>query len=182
VICSPLLPLLLADGITLKSVLALDHAELEWYTDFRECWEGQLKSVKARVQKLPRVLVWVGMLGFLVVQLCYWLLLPLALVQLLRLGLSTEVAAADVLMAPDSPLWLTLLCLGNIACVYVQRWFGQRYLAYSTQYWYMSPLSATLTTLMAFEATRRSSKTTWGGRTLRSSSDGTATLPRDADV
>lgn len=152
-------------GIKMHCELAFMFADLVWYNDFWECWKGQIKSIRGRLnQDLPVVNVPVPQTVVAVVMSIYLLLnvLPSILfcLQVAKLFLhAVRLSTSNFVFTDGLVLLASALC---ISCSFATRLIGYLFLGYDMKFWWMAPISGSvLTGAMAVRACRPDSCGRW---------------------
>jgi len=136
--------LAVAANLKIDAAFAFAQTRLEWYTDFHDCWQGQLKSICARLKPKPKC-VRFAVLLFAVIYVIFvwlpWVILPWQIVLL----------ADDNL--DDGTVWCSAALAGTqIFLVFVQRVLARIKCGYKLRMWYMEPLTGVLVAAMLIRA------------------------------
>jgi hypothetical protein len=129
--------------VPMQTVIATSQTKLLWYAGFEDTWQGTLKSVCARVQKVPGFLrILLGPLPIIAaaIQLASWLM-PAPLIYLLVTSDERAVHIVGLVLA-----------LLQTSFVFVQRWIGWQYLRYPSTMWWAEPVSVCIHCAMQLRA------------------------------
>ena len=129
--------------IPMQTTIATSQTKLLWYAGFDDTWQGTLKSVCARVQKVPaclRILLVPLPIIAAAIQLASWLM-PAPLIYFLVTSDERTVHVVGLALA-----------VLQTSLVFVQRWIGWQYLRYPSTMWWAEPASVCVHCAMQLRA------------------------------